>query len=222
MNSKGGRQQLDRIQAHQANMLVQNHLSNSVGPPQPNPSLLSRANHQQLSMAAQQQLAPLQQQQQEQQLAQAQAQAYAMQQSVQGFPQGMVPNQHMINQQIQNSQLNPQLQAQIRLQQLAQANLARQPGQTPNATQAQVLARAQQAQYQLLQARETLGLPQPEQGTGNFGSSRPVQQPQMQANGGQRIPPDKVAQIKARLARLSTMNDQQREALFQQVSTPKR
>ncbi len=110
MNSKEGRQQLDRIQTHHANMLVQNHLSNPVGPPQ----LMT---HQQLSMAAQEQLAPLQQQEQ------------------------MIQSYQMPNLQI-NPQLNPQLQAQMRLSQLAQANLARQP----NAIQAQALARAQQAQ----------------------------------------------------------------------------
>ena len=164
-------------------MLVQNHLSNSIGPS------TSAMQHQQLTMAAQQQLTALQQQQE---------QHFAQQQHA--YSQGMMPNQN--SQQVHN-QLHQQ--AQIRLQQLAQASLARQPAQL--ATQAQILARAQQAGSQLLQAN-AMGIPQQ--------LGEPSQQPQMQS--GQRIPADKVAQLKQTLQRIATMTDQQREALLQSVS----
>lgn len=171
MASKEGRQQLDRIQTHHANMLVQNHLQNPIGMPQQmtpqqmppqqmtNPQMTpQQINHQQLSMAA---LAPLQQQQEQ-----------------------------------MMQQYTPQIQAQLRLQQLAQANLARQP----TATQAQALARAQQAQgvFQQHSAPQEV----------------PVNLSQMQG----RIPPDKLAQFKANLQKIATMTEQQREACFQSVS----
>ena len=174
--------------------------------------------HQQLAMAAQQQLTPLQQQQE--QLAQVQAQSQAMQQSSQGFQQNMMPNPQLLNQQGQN-QLNPQLQAQLRLQ-LAQANLAgRQAVQNPNLTQAQALLRAQ-AQSQVLQG-QNFNVPQQnfsEQAGINLPSPRPPQQAQIQANVGpsQRMPPDRAANIKATLAKLAAMTDQQREGIFQNVS----
>jgi len=216
INSKEGREQLGLLQAKHANMLVQNNLSNSIGPPQSNSAQPMQMNHQQMSMAAQQQLGSLQQQQQEQQYALAQS----MQQPMQGFPQGMMSNPNFMNQQVQISQMNPQLLAQYRLQQLAQANLVRQPAQNPNVTSAQILARAQQAQTQLTQVQNAMGMPQQQsmEQSAAFGSPRPTQQPMQAKIGGQRIPPDKVAQMKVTLQKVATMTDAQREACFQSVS----
>ena len=200
-------------------MLAQNHLSNPIGQPQINNNHPSPMTHNQISMAAQQQLAPLQQQQQDQ-LAQTQAM-----QAVQNFQQSMMPNQHLMTSHLQNSQLNPQIQAQLR--QLAQANLARAPGQNhpqmPNASQASILARAQQAQNQLTQAQNAMGQLPGQQildPTASYGSPQPPQQslqPNPSQPAGVRIPPDSLAQFKITMQRITTMTDQQREHFFVQV-----
>ena len=221
MASQEGRQQLDRLQTNHPSTFAQNQLTNPMGQPQ----TTSQLSHQQSTAAAQQQLTALQQQQELYVQAQAQAQAQAMQQSIQGFQQGMVPNSHLGNQQAQNSQLNVHHQAQLRLQQLAQANLVRQSAQNLNGSQAQIqgLSRGTPAQNLLFPAQNAIGVPQQrhlnEQSPSNFGSPRPLQSTQMQTNGVQRIPADKVAQIKAELQRVAKMTEQERDTYFQQVSS---
>ena len=208
MASEAGRAHLTQVRAQQANSLIQNVLSNPVGQHQPQipPQLQQQLNHQQ-----QQQLAAQMAQQQHQQM------------GLQGFPQGMMQNQQH-QPQTQEQQLAQQQLQQMQMRQLQQQQQGIRP---PNAAQAQAIARAQaqQAQNQILQAAQQMGHnphqnPQLQQhmidqqnGGSTFGSPRPPQQVQRPGLG-----PERAMQIKNTLLRLTSMNDAQREAQFQQVS----
>jgi hypothetical protein len=210
MASEAGRAHLNQVRAQQANSLIQNVLSNPVGQHQ---SQIPPQLQQQLNLQQQQQLAT--------QIAQQQM-------GLQGFPQGMMQaQQHQT--QTQEQQLAQQQLQQMQMRQLQQQQQQQQGIRPPSAAQAQAIARAQaqQAQNQILQAAQQMGhnpqqnpqlhqqhMMDQQNGAANFGSPRPPQQAQQRPGLG----PERAMQIKNTLIRLTSMNDAQREAQFQQVS----